>query len=186
MTSLITISDRIKRLLEILAFTSGWLLVALMTVTCIDVVGRKFGLPVPLTKFQELEWHLHTAVFSMWMGYNYTINAHPRVDSYTDHFSFRTKAWIELLGCLLFALPFMTVLLYHGWFFFWTSWIQNERSENALGLDARWLIKGVFYIGLWLVWLGVVSVFLRLVAYLFGGMPAEAARIEIGHSELEA
>jgi TRAP-type mannitol/chloroaromatic compound transport system permease small subunit len=125
-------------------------------------------------------------VFSMWMGYNYTINAHPRVDSYTDQFSFRTKAWIEFLGCLVFALPFMTVLVYHGWSFFWTSWIQNERSENAIGLDARWLIKGVFYLGLWLVWLGLVSVLMRLVAYLFGGLSAEQVRIEIGHSELEA
>ena len=77
MSKLLAVSDAIKWILERTAFASGWLLIVLMCVTCIDVLGRKLGIPIPLTKFQELEWHLHTTVFSMWMGYNYTINAHP-------------------------------------------------------------------------------------------------------------
>ena len=105
MTALIGLSNAIKAVLEKLAFASGWLLIVLMCITCIDVFARKLSLPVPLTKFQELEWHMHTAVFSLWMGYNYVINAHPRVDSYTETLKFRTKAWIEFWGCVLFALP---------------------------------------------------------------------------------
>ena len=50
-------------------------------VTTFDVVARKFGVQLPYTKLQELEWHFHAAIFSLWMGYCYTINAHPRVDS---------------------------------------------------------------------------------------------------------
>ena len=64
-----------------------------MSVTCIDVVFRKFGVVgFPYTRFQELEWHLHTAIFSLWLGYNYVVNAHPRVDSYTELLGFRRKA----------------------------------------------------------------------------------------------
>ncbi|MET0569006.1 MAG: hypothetical protein ABWZ74_08000, partial [Hyphomicrobiaceae bacterium] len=66
MNRLLALSNFIKRMLEVVAFASGWLLIVLMCVTCIDVFGRKFGIPIPLTKFQELEWHLHTTVFSMW------------------------------------------------------------------------------------------------------------------------
>src|SRR5262247_1544475 len=104
MTQLLAFSNATKWLLERIAFASGWLLIVLMCVTCIDVFGRKFGIPIPLTKFQELEWHLHTTIFSMWLGYNYTINAHPRVDSFTERLEFRVRAWIELIGCLIFAL----------------------------------------------------------------------------------
>ncbi len=72
----------------------------------------------------------------MWMGYNYTINAHPRVDSYTETLQFRTKAWIEFWGCLLLALPF---LLPDGASRAGrscsTSYVQNEGSENVIGLD---------------------------------------------------
>ncbi len=54
-----------RRLLEVIAFASGWLLVAMAAVTCFDVLARKTGLPVPLTKLPELEWHFHAAIFSL-------------------------------------------------------------------------------------------------------------------------
>jgi TRAP-type mannitol/chloroaromatic compound transport system permease small subunit len=185
MRLLLAISDAIKNALEVVAFASAWLLIVLMCITCTDVVGRKLGIPIPLTKFQELEWYMHTALFSMWMGYNYVINAHPRVDSYTETLKFRIRAWIEFWGCLLFALPYCYLLVYHGWEFFWTSYWQSEGSENAVGLEHRWLIKGVFYIGLWLLLAGVVSVMLRVIVFLFGRQPQHEVDLRIGHAELE-
>lgn len=182
---LIVISNAIKALLEKIAFASGWLLVLLAGITCMDVFCRKLGIPIPLTKFQELEWHVHTAVFSMWLGYNCTINAHPRVDSYTETLQYRTKAWIELIGSMLFALPFMYVVLQHGTDFFLVSFWQGENSENPNGLPYRWAIKGVFTLGLWLLFLGVVSVWLRLIVFLFGNRPRDEVGLEIGHAELD-
>ena len=181
----LAVSNAIKKLLEVVAFGSGWLLIVLMCITCTDVVGRKFGIPIPLTKFQELEWYMHTTLFSMWMGYNYVINAHPRVNSYTETLKFRSRAWIEFWGCLLFALPYAWLLVYYGWDFFWTSYWQNERSENAIGLEHRWIIKGVFYLGLWLLLAGVVSVMLRVIVFLFGRRPQSEVALQIGHAELE-
>lgn len=156
-----------------------------MCVTCFDVLCRKLGVPIPFTVFQEMEWHLHTAIFSLWMGYNYTINAHPRVDSYTERLQFRTKAWVEFAGCLVFSLPFMAMLVYFGWDFVKTAYDLQEGSDSAIGIPYRWIIKGVLYLGLWLVLLGVISVMLRLIAYLFGGRPAEEADLRIGHSASE-
>jgi TRAP-type mannitol/chloroaromatic compound transport system permease small subunit len=185
MRRLLAVSDAVKKALEVVAFASAWLLIVLMCITCTDVVGRKLGIPIPLTKFQELEWYMHTALFSMWMGYNYVINAHPRVDSYTETLRFRIRAWIEFWGCLLFALPYCYLLVYQGWDFFWVSYWQNERSENAIGLEHRWLIKGVFWIGLWLLLAGVVSVMLRVIVFLFGRRPPSEVDLRIGHAELE-
>jgi hypothetical protein len=37
-------------------------------VTCFDVFTCKIGLPLPFTKLQELEWHFHAALFSLWTG----------------------------------------------------------------------------------------------------------------------
>ena len=110
MIGFIRFSDAIKWVLEKIAFTAGWLLIVLMFITCIDVIVRKFSCRFALTQFQELEWHMHTTLFSMWMGYNYTINAHPRVDCYTETLPFRGRAWIEFLGCLIFALPFLLTM----------------------------------------------------------------------------
>jgi len=186
MDTLLHASNWIKSALERVAFVSGWLLVVLAGITCIDVLSRKLGIPIPLTKFQELEWHTHCALFSLWMGYNYTINAHPRVDSYTETLGFRVKAWVEFWGCVVFALPFMGLMVYFGWHFFWTSFWQGEGSEHAIGLPFRWAIKGVFSVGMLLVLVGVVSVWLRLIVFLFGGRSPAEVDLQIGHSELEA
>src|SRR5215207_3023707 len=182
MRALLALSNAIKRVLEVVAHVSGWLLILLMFITCIDVFSRKLGIAIPLTKFQEFEWHLHTAIFSMWMGYNYTINAHPRVDSFTERLEFRTRAWIELAGCLLFALPYTWLVVHHGWDFVLTSYVQDERSEQAMGLGYRWIIKGVLYIGLWLLLAGIVSVMLRLLVFLFGRRPPQDVELQIGHA----
>ena len=185
MSVMLALSNAIQRVLQVVALASGWLLILLMFITCIDVFSRKLGIAIPLTKFQEFEWHLHTAIFSMWMGYNYTINAHPRVDSFTERLEFRTRAWIELVGCLLFALPYTWVVVHHGWDFVLTSYVQDERSEQAMGLSYRWIIKGVLYVGLWLLLAGVVSVMLRLIVFLFGRRPQEEVELQIGHAALE-
>jgi TRAP-type mannitol/chloroaromatic compound transport system permease small subunit len=182
MNALLATSRAIQRGLEHIADGTGWLLVVLMSVTCFDVTCRKLGIPIPYTMFQEMEWHLHTAIFALWMGFNYTINAHPRVDSYTEALPFRTKAWIEFAGCLLFALPYCSVVAYFGWDFVKTAFLINEQSDAAVGLPYRWVIKGVFWVGLWLLLAGIVSVLLRLIVYLFGSRPAEEVDLPIGTS----
>jgi TRAP-type mannitol/chloroaromatic compound transport system permease small subunit len=183
MNRLLAAANAIFRYLERIADWSGWLLIVLMTVTCVDVVCRKFGVEgFPYTKAQELEWHLHTAIFALWLGFNYAINAHPRVDSYTAALPYRTRAWIELAGVLVFALPYTLVVVWYGWDLVKTAYVFNERSDSALGLPYRWVIKGVLWLGLWLLLIAIVSVLLRLIVFLFGKRSAEEVDLRIGHS----
>jgi TRAP-type mannitol/chloroaromatic compound transport system permease small subunit len=185
MDALLKTSEGIRRMLENVARASAWLLVIMAAVTCFDVIARKTGIPAPLTKLQELEWHFHAALFSLWMGYGYTINAHPRVDSFTEHLPIRRKAWMELFGCLLFALPYVTLVAYHSLDFVASSYALAEQSDSTVGLRYRWFIKGIYAAGLWLVVLGILSVLLRLIAFLFGGRSEEEFDLPIGHTELE-
>jgi TRAP-type mannitol/chloroaromatic compound transport system permease small subunit len=185
MSALLAVAFRIERALGAIAAGAGWLLVALTALTCFDVVCRKIGVPLPYTKLQELEWHLHTAIFAGWLGFNYTINAHPRVDSYVENAALRPRAWIELAGCLLFALPYIAAVLYFGFGFVKHSWLANEASEAANGLPYRWIIKSVLYAGVGLVLLAIVSVILKLVAVLFGGRSFDEARLALEPSPSE-
>lgn len=177
--ALLKLSDAIHRLLESVALASGWLLLLMAGVTAFDVIARKLGLPISYTKLQEFEWHLHTAIFSLWMGYCYTINAHPRVDSLHERLSERGKAWIELGGCLLLALPYTALVAYFSLDFVALSFELGERSESGGGLSHRWIIKGIYAVGLWLVVLGILSVLLRVVVFLFGGRSAREIDLRI-------
>jgi TRAP-type mannitol/chloroaromatic compound transport system permease small subunit len=154
-------------------------------VTCFDVIARKTGIPAPLTKLQELEWHFHAALFSLWMGYGYTTNAHPRVDSFTERLTLRRRAWLELAGCLLFALPYCALVAYYSLDFVWSSYKLAEQSDSTVGLRYRWAIKGIYAAGLWLVVLGILSVMARVIVFLFGRRSQEEVNLQIGHTELE-
>ncbi len=181
MDALLRFSETSRRLLEWIALTSGWLLVVMACVTTFDVIARKFGAQLPYTKLQELEWHFHAAIFSLWMGYCYTINAHPRVDSFTEHLNYRTRAWMELAGCLILALPYVTLVAYFSIDFVDRSFALGERSDSTVGLSYRWFIKGVYAFGLWLVVLGILSVLFRVIVFLFGNKRPEEVNLKIGH-----
>jgi TRAP-type mannitol/chloroaromatic compound transport system permease small subunit len=185
MNALLKVSEGLRRMLEGIALASGWLLVIMATVTCFDVLARKSGIPAPLTKLQELEWHFHAALFSLWMGYGYTINAHPRVDSYTETLTLRRKAWIELAGCLLFALPYCALVAYHSLDFVASSYSLAEQSDSTVGLRYRWFIKGIYAAGLWLVVLGILSVLLRVIVFLFSRRSPAEVTLPIGPSILD-
>jgi TRAP-type mannitol/chloroaromatic compound transport system permease small subunit len=183
--ALLRLAEGSRRTLEVIARASGWLLLVMALVTCFDVLARKLGLPVPLTKLKELEWHFHAAIFSLWMGYGYVINAHPRVDSFTERLSARRRAWIELAGCVLFALPYVALACYNSVDFVATSYTVGEQSESPFGLTHRWIIKAIYAAGIWLVLLGILSVLARLIVFLFGGRSEAEVNLQIGHTTLE-
>jgi TRAP-type mannitol/chloroaromatic compound transport system permease small subunit len=185
MNALLSLSERLRRMLESVARVSAWLLVVMAAVTCFDVLARKVGIPAPLTKLQELEWHFHAVLFSLWMGYGYTINAHPRVDSFKEKLSMRRKAWIELFGCLLFALPYCALVAYHSLDFVASSYALAEQSDSTVGLRYRWFIKGIYAAGLWMVVLGIVSVLARVIVFLFGGPSKANVDLPIGSTVVD-
>ena len=181
MSALLKLSEGLRRLLEWIALMSGWLLVVMALVTTFDVVARKFGMQLPYTKLQELEWHFHAAIFSLWMGYCYTINAHPRVDTFTENLTHRGRAWIELGGCLMLALPYIALVSYYSLDFVAASYRLGEQSDSTVGLTHRWIIKGIYAAGLWLVVLGIFSVLLRVIVFLFSGKSEDEVNLQIGH-----
>ena len=185
MGALLKLAEGLRRLLEVIALASGWLLIVMASVTCFDVIARKFGVVLPYTKLQELEWHFHAAIFSLWMGYCYTINAHPRVDTFTEGARLRTRAWIELFGCVVLALPYITLVAYYSLDFVASSYALNEQSDSTVGLTHRWIIKGIYAAGLWLVVLGILSVLLRVIVFLFGGRSQGEVTLQIGHVEAD-
>jgi TRAP-type mannitol/chloroaromatic compound transport system permease small subunit len=181
MSALLAIADGIERVLRTIAGWSGWLMVVLMIVICFDIISRKMGFQIPgmgSTRLQELEWHLHTILFAMWLGQAYILNAHPRVDTVTAHRSLRTRAWIEFIGCIAFALPYCLIVAWYGLGFVAVSYATGEGSEAVIGIPQRWIIKSFFIFGLWLLVFAIVAVLLRTIVFLFGP-PALAARADL-------
>jgi TRAP-type mannitol/chloroaromatic compound transport system permease small subunit len=168
---MLALSNAIDAVLERIARFFGWLFFALVGVIVWDVLTRKVGFQLPgfgSTPIQELEWHLHGAIFLPWLGYAYVRNVHVRIDVFTANLPPRRAAWLELVGIVIFAVPYTLVAVYFSYFFAETSFLQNESSSAPNGLPYRWIIKSFLFGGLVLLMASVVSVFCRKVVFLFG------------------
>ena len=177
MALLLRFSDLIEAVLGFFARLFGWAFLVCIVVIVFDVVTRKFGIVIPVvgsTRLQELEWQIHTVLFCSWLGFTYLKNSHVRIDVFVGAVSLRGRIWLELVGCLAVAIPYLLIALPSGHDFFMTSFLQNESSDAPNGLPYRWIVKFVVYAGLWGVMLAVLAVIARCVVALFG--PEELAR----------
>ena len=130
----------------------------------VEHVSRYFG----STMLQELEWHFHTALFTLVLGYGYVHNSHVRVDLIREKLNFRKQAWIEFTGCTFFMLPYCIVVVFFAFHFAYQSFIIGEISASLVGLSHRWIIKTVLAFGLILAFLAGIAVWLQTVLVLFG------------------
>lgn len=205
MTFILEISRLFDRIARAIGKLVGWLMIPLIIVIMFDVITRKlditrlyfsdmtmeYGFSVS-TIVQDMEWHLHAAILLLSFGFGYLANAHVRVDVFRELLPRRQQAWLELLGIVFLAIPFLLLLIVYGYDLFAISWQQNEHSESMTGLNWRWFIKFFVPVGFVLALLAVLATLGRIVAYLYGSeFDAEDALegLEIfadDHRELEA
>lgn len=177
MERMLRTSDAIDAVLYRISMFVGWLFIACTIVIAFDVLSRKAGYQLPgmgSTRLQELEWHLHTAIFSFWLGTAYIKNAHVRIDIAFINAKPLTSVWAEFLGCVIFAIPYCLLAIYFSVDFTLVAWVDNEGSPSSNGLPWRWIPKGFISLGLILLFIAVISVLMRTIIYIWG--PEELRR----------
>jgi TRAP-type mannitol/chloroaromatic compound transport system permease small subunit len=167
MRRVIIIANGLARMVDGIGRVAAWFAIPLVVVTIFDVVTRRF-FNLGSTMLQEMEWHFHTLLFCFCLGFAYLRDSHIRIDLVRDRVTSRTKAWIELIGGMLFLLPYCAIIIYYGWTFVYFSFKQNEGSSALTGLPFRWAIKAVILVGLALVIIAGVSIIIRKAIFLFG------------------
>ena len=171
MQSLVTFANLIDGFLRRLAHTTGWLFLVAIVIICFDVFTRKIGYQLPYftsTRLQELEWHVTSTLFLSWLAYGMIKNTHVRIDVFTGVLEQRKKDWIDLFGCIVFALPYTLVILPYVYSYAATSWSYWERSDAPNGLPALYIIKSIMAFGFTTVLLATLSIMARKIVDLFG------------------
>lgn len=138
---------------------ASWLTFLLVITVVIDVFSRYF-LQQSSVAIQELEWHLFAAIFLLGAAHTLKKNEHVRVDLIFSKFSLSTQAWINILGTLLFLMPFSIVVMIASDDFVLNSFSYGEKSPDPGGLPARYILKAILPISF-------VFIFLQGVALLF-------------------
>ncbi len=177
--AMIKVSLWLRKYIDKFGKFSSIFILPLVFVTMWDVFLRKLGgvqywlythlgSAFESTKIQEWEWHFHTMLFCLVLGYGFVNNRHVRVDLIREKLSGRMQAWIELLGCTFALIPFCTIVGYFGLVSVIDSYKMNEVSASLVGLSHRWAIRSVLVIGLVVTAAAGFAVWLQAVIYLFG------------------
>lgn len=146
----------------------GWLTLLMVLVTVYDVVLR-FGFSAGSVAVQELEWHLFGAVILLGAAYTLRKDEHVRVDLLYGRLGTRGKAAIDLLGTLLFLLPFCAAVFYVSLPFVERAYELGEHSENPGGLPYRYAVKALIPAGFLLLTLeGVRQIFRNIGILVYG------------------
>lgn len=171
-------SEALRKVVDAIGRFGSWMIIPLVVITVVDVVLRKIGIQYWLitnfgrmfdsTVLQELEWHFHTGLFALVLGYGYIWNTHVRVDLIREHLQFRKKAWMEFLGLTLFLIPYCSVVIWFAVVYAYDSYMMNEISASTVGLTHRWIIKSVLVVGLVMAVVAGIAVWLQVVMVLWG------------------
>ena len=194
MEGLVNVSEFLRMVVNRVGRAGTWLLVPLVLITMWDVVARKlvwiqiymvanFGSFFESTLMQEMEWHLHTAVFCLVLGYGYTHNRHVRVDFLREDFTFKSKAKVEFYGNIFFMLPFTLVCIYFAIIYMIDSYQINEVSASLVGLSQRWIIKTYLPIGFMTLFVAGLAVMIQLIAVIWGDNKKKLDLIALEYDE---
>ena len=164
---LLKISKFLEKIVTFFGKIGSWLAIPLIFIIIFDIVTRRF-LVLGSTKLQEMEWHLHTALFLLVLGYAYLKNAHVRIEIVRDKYSTFTKVIFETIGILIFLIPYTCLVIYYGIDFVNRSFNMNEVSSALTGLSHRWIIKSFIPLGMLLLLLAGLSKFALNITYIIG------------------
>ena len=129
-----------ERLIAWIGEKISWLSFILILIIIVDVILR-YLLSNTKTWILELEWHLFALIFLLGAALTLQKDKHVRVDLFYAKFSKKKKALIDLIGSVIFLIPWCLVIIYYGYNYGLNSLAFNEGSPNPGGLPARYIIK---------------------------------------------
>ncbi|WP_127599217.1 TRAP transporter small permease subunit [Nitratireductor alexandrii] len=145
----------------------SWLSLAIVLV-CFTVVVQRYVFAVSYVWMQDLYIWLNGAMFTAVAGFALLRNDHVRVDIFYRPAGRRAKATVDLIGVMLFLLPFAYIVFAYGWTFVARAWRLGEGSANVGGMPGLFVLK-TFILGFAVVIaLQGVAMALRSVLVLTG------------------
>ena len=141
---------------------TSWLTTALVLVVVFDVIVR-YVFNESSVAIQELEWHLFAILFLMGAAITLQKDDHVRVDLFYSKFNVRQKAWLNIIGTIIFLIPFTLLIIYASQNYALNSFALNESSPDPGGLPARYILKAFIPLSFMLLLLEGISLLFKSI-----------------------
>ena len=171
MKALLHFAECVDRFNERVGRVVYWLTFLMVIVGTLNAIARYLdrytGLGLSSNLYIELQWYMFSVIFLFAAAYALKHNAHVRVDVLFARLSWRSRVWIDLLGTILFLMPFCILMIVVSWPSVADSWARLEGSPDPGGLP-RYPIKTAVPIAFALLAIQGISMLIRQVAALRG------------------
>ena len=154
--------NSLDRLSSVVGRAASWLTLFMVVVTFVVVVMR-YVFDAGLIWVQESVVWMHAVVFMLGAAYTLRDEEHVRVDVFYRNMSPRRRAWVDLVGVIIFLLPLCVFLAWNSFEFVTQSWRIREMSRESGGLPYPFvpMLKSVLLLMPLAVGLQGLSLFLR-------------------------
>ncbi|MDT8367618.1 MAG: TRAP transporter small permease subunit [Longimicrobiales bacterium] len=133
-----------------------WLILVMVVIGAWNALARwatrHLGVGLASNALNELQWYLFSIVFLLGAAWALREDAHVRVDVLRERLTHRARAWVDLLGSVLFLLPFSALMIWVSIPTVRNSWRILETSPDPNGLP-RYPIKTLLIVAFVLLFL---------------------------------
>ena len=145
----------------------SWLALAIVLV-CFTVVTQRYLFSTTQLWMQDLYVWLNGAMFTAVAGFALLRNDHVRVDIFYRPASEERKALVDLIGVVVFLMPFAWLIYAYGWTFVMRSWRLYEGSANIGGMPGLFILKSFILVFAFVIAIQGLSMALRSILVLTG------------------
>jgi TRAP-type mannitol/chloroaromatic compound transport system permease small subunit len=145
----------------------SWLALAIVLV-CFWVVVERYLFSTTRLWMQDLYPWMNGVMFTAVAAYALYHNDHVRVDIFYRPAGDRTKAWMDMVGVLVFLLPFAWVVWTYCYTFVVRSFGMREASANIGGMPGLYIVKGFILVFAATIALQGVAMLIRSLLILRG------------------
>lgn len=145
----------------------SWLALACVLV-CFTVVVQRYFFHTSTLWMQDLYVWMSGAMFTGVAGFALMRDEHVRVDIFYRPASTRRKAIADLVGVVLFLMPFVYVVATYGYTAVSRSWSYYEGSANIGGMPGLFVLKSFILVFAALIGLQGLAMAARAILVLRG------------------
>ena len=114
-----------------------------MAITTFVVVVLRYGFNLGWVALQESIQYQHAFVFMLFSAHALGQDEHVRVDIFYRHWAKGRRAWVNLVGTLVFLFPVCVSIIAFSWGYVAESWRLLESSKEAAGLPLVFIMKSL-------------------------------------------
>ena len=164
-----------NRVSDVIGYISAVLMILMMINVFYDVIMRYFFRSGSIAS-QEMEWHLFSAMFLLGISYTLKEDGHVRVDLIYDNLSKKKQAVINIVGTIIFLIPFSLLIAFGSIDFVAEAFNIGEISGDPGGLTHRWIIKAIIPFSFFLLVMSSIGFVIKnLNQYRSADVPAMSA-----------